>query len=154
MNSKQKQTIIKLLKSNRDNKDYSERYWFPYDTFLDVTDAFTAFSCERLDGKQDYIAMINRLQNADDSAKAFVEVYGFEENDNDLFIYADTIIVFSKLTMHRIEQIFNEDKVNFPSDIGILTDNLNNCKIIDGNGSIIGISKIPFDYNAYYCWWD
>ena len=73
MNSKQKQTIIKLLKSNRDNKDYSERYWFPYDTFLDVTDAFTAFSCERLDGKQDYIAMINRLQNADDAAKAFVD---------------------------------------------------------------------------------
>lgn len=79
---KQKETILAVLKSNKVSKNYERTYWFSYQDFLDPEDNFTSFSCEELDGKQGYIALIGNLLNADANAKVFVEVYGFEELKN------------------------------------------------------------------------
>ena len=85
---KQKEVILEVLKSNKMNRNYANRYWFSYKDYLDSTDKFTAFSCENLEGKQGYIALIENLIRADESARIFVEVYGFEEDDNGNFIPA------------------------------------------------------------------
>lgn len=121
MINRQKETILALLKANETNRNYEKKYWFLYKDFLDPTDDFTAFSCENLDGKQGYIALIENFLNADETAKIFVEVYGFEENNNEQFIYADTLIIFSKLSLLEVKQIFNEPKDIFPSDIILFT---------------------------------
>ena len=76
MTQKQKEKVLALLKSAETNKNYENKYWFPYKGFLDLTDNFTVFSCENLDGKQGYISLIENLLNADQTAKIFVEVYG------------------------------------------------------------------------------
>ena len=99
MLQKQKEVIIELLKSDEANGIYENKYWFPYEEFLNPSEDFTAFSCENLDGKQDYINLIETLLNADETAKIFVEVYGYEEDDNEQFIDADTLIIFSKLPL-------------------------------------------------------
>ena len=52
---KQKEVIFSLLKRNQSNKNWESRYWFLYKDFLCPTDTFTDFSCERLDGKLEYI---------------------------------------------------------------------------------------------------
>ena len=70
----QKQTILSLLKSN---KNYENKYWFSYKDYLDPADNFTAFSCENLEGKQAYITLIETLLKIDETAKIYVEVYGF-----------------------------------------------------------------------------
>ena len=82
MRHRQKESILALLKSDEVNKNYENKYWFSYEDFFDPTDSFTTFSCENLDGKQDYIDLIKNLLNADETAKIYVEVYGFEEDDN------------------------------------------------------------------------
>lgn len=152
---RQKETILALLKSNKINKNYEKRYWFTYKDFLDTTDNFTSFSCEDLDGKQEYITVIENLLNADETAKVFVEVYGFEEVNNEQFIYADTLIIFSKLSLQEIKQIFNKPKDIFPSDIGEMTDFSQQNFIIGDNGDLVPVADIFKDgYSAYYCWWD
>ncbi len=42
--------------------------------------------------------------------------------DKDRVITVETLIIFSKLPITRIKQIFNEPKDIFPSDIGEKTD--------------------------------
>lgn len=83
---KQKETILALLKSDQMNRNYQNSYRFSYNDFLDPADNFTAFACENLDGKQEYISLIENLLHADESAKIFVEVYGYEEINNEQFI--------------------------------------------------------------------
>ena len=154
MFQKQKETVLELLKSAETNRNCVNRYWFPYKDFLDPTDNFTYFSCEDLDGKQGYIALIERLLLADDTAKIFVEVYGFEEENNERFIYADTLIIFSKLSLAEIKQIFNKPKDIFPDDIGEVTDLQQNF-IIGDNGDLVPAANLPYKgYSVYYCWWD
>ena len=154
MLQKQKETILALLKSAETNKDYRNRYWFPYKDFLDPADNFTSFSCESLDGKQGYIALIGNLLIADATAKIFVEVYGFEEDDNEQFIYADTFIIFSKLPFTEIKQIFNEPEDIFPDDIGEVNE-LQHQFIISDTGDLIPAIDFPNNgYSVYYCWWD
>lgn len=152
---KQKESILALLKSDETNKNYENKYWFSYKDFLDPTDSFTAFSCENLDGKQGYIDLIENLLSADETAPIYVEVYGFEEDDNEQFIYADTLIIFSKLSFPEMKQIFNESKDIFPSDIGEVTDFSRQEFIVDDNGDLVSIGDFSYDdYSAYYCWWD
>ncbi len=154
MLQKQKETILALLKSAKANKNYVKKYYFSYKDFLDPTDNFTSFSCEDLDGKQGYIALIENLLIADETAKVFVEVYGFEEDNNEQFIYADTLIIFSKLSLLEIKQIFNEPKDIFPSDIGEV-DDLQQQYIIGDTGDLIpAIDLSNKGYSVYYCWWD
>ena len=173
MLQKQKETILSLLKSIEASKNYGEsRYWFTYQDFLDPTDPFTDFACENLEGKQGYIDLIENLLRADETAKIYVEVYGYEAHKNEQFIYAETLIIFSKLSLPEIEQIFNEPEDIFPSDIGeetnlsqqyyyITDDNGNRVKrprqfyIIDKNGEFVPVADSFSDgYSVYYCWWD
>ena len=152
---KQKVSILKILKSNEAERNYVNNYLFPYKDFLDPTDGFTAFECENLDGKQEYIDLIENLCSADETAQIFVQVYGFEEYDNEQFIYADTLIIFRKLPLVKIKQIFNEPKDIFPSDIGEVTDFSRQEFIVDDNGDLAPVSDFSKnDYSVYYCWWD
>lgn len=155
MFQKQKERILALLKSNEINKNYQTRYWFSYKDFLDPADNFTAFSCENLEGKQGYISLIENLLIADETAKIFVEVYGFEEINNEPFIYADTLIIFSKLSLLEIKQIFNEPKDIFPSDIGEVIDFSQQNFIVGDNGDLVPVENPSNnDCSVYYCWWD
>lgn len=155
MLNRQKEIILELLKSDKANKNYENRYWFSYKDFLDPTDNFTAFSYENPGGKQGYIALIENLLKADDIAKIFVEVYGLEEEDNEQFIYADTLIIFSKLSLLEIKQIFNKSKDIFPSSIGEVTDFSKQNFIVGDNGDLVpAISLFNESYSVYYCWWD
>lgn len=154
MLQKQKETILALLKSDEANKNYKRNYWFSYQDYLDPTDNFTDFSCENLDGKQAYIALIENLLNADEAAKIFVQVYGLDWDNNDEFISADTLIVFSTLPLHEIKRIFNEPEDIFPSDIGELTD-FSQDFVVEDNGNLFpAINLFNRNYSAYYCWWD
>lgn len=154
MLNRQKETILELLKNDKANNDYTNRYWFSYKDFLDPTDGFTTFSCEDLDGKQGYIALIENLLKEDETARIFVEVYGFEEIDNEQFIYADTLIIFSKLSLLEIKQIFNEPKDIFPSGIGEETDFSQQIFLIGDNGDLVPVANFSEDDSVYYCWWD
>ena len=122
MDNQQKSTILTLLKVDEMNRNYTNNYWFAYNDFLDPADDFTDFSCERLDGKQEYIALIENLLRIDGTAKIFVQVYGLEEDNNEQCICADTLIVFSKLSLYEIKQIFNAPQDIFSSDIGEVAD--------------------------------
>ena len=155
MDNQQKGTILTLLQVDKMNRNYTNNYWFAYNDFLDPTDDFTDFSCERLDGKQEYIALIENLLSIDGSAKIFVQVYGLEEDNSEQCITADTLIIFSKLSLVEIKQIFNEPKDIFPSDIGEETDFSQPTFLIGDNGELIPSTKLfRDDYSIYYCWWD
>lgn len=155
MDNQQKGAILTLLKVDEMNRNYRNKYWFSYEDFLDPTDGFTDFSCERLEGKQGYIALIENLLNIDGTAKIFVQVYGLEEDDNGQCICADTLIIFSKLSLYDIKQIFNEPQDIFPSDIGEETDFSQPAFLIDDNGELIPAANLFRDNDfVYYCWWD
>ena len=155
MNNQQKGTILTLLKVDNMNRNYTNNYRFSYKDFLDPEDDFTDFSCERLDGKQGYIALIENLLSIDGTAKIFVQVYGLEEDNNEQCICADTLIIFSKLSLYEIKQIFNAPQDIFPSDIGEETDFSQPTFLIGDNGELIPSTKLfSDDYFIYYCWWD
>lgn len=147
----QKQTILALLRSN---KNYENKYWFSYKDFLDTMDNFTAFSCENFDGKQAYLTLIETLLKTDETAKIYVEVYGFEEDDEP-FIYADTLIIFSKLPLSEIQKIFNEPEDIFPSDIQRMPDYTEHIFIVGENGNLITVENLShYNDSVYFCWWD
>lgn len=155
MHQRQKETILERLSFARDNRDYAARYWLAYQDYLDPTDHFTSFVCEDLEGKQEYLALIKKLLDADENAKIFVKVYDFEEEDNEQFFHAETLIIFSRLSLPEIEQIFKEPEDIFPSDIGELTDSLEQNFIVGDDGSLIPAESLFGDgCFAYYCWWD
>lgn len=169
---RQKESMLALLKKRDADRDYGKnKYWFSYKDFLDPSDNFTDFACENLEGKQGYLDLIEKLLKADETAKVFVEVYGFEESGDGPFIYADTLIIFSRLPLGKIEQIFSEPEDIFPSDIGEITDFSKQGYCIGDNGEaayflrryfLIGDDgnplpvENPYDdgYMVYYCWWD
>ena len=153
MNNLQKDTILALLKTDRMNGNYTNNYWFSYKDYLNPTDDFTDFCCECLEGKLEYIALIENLINKDKTAKIFVQVYGLE--DKDKVITADTLIVFSKLPIAEIKQIFNEPKDIFPDDIGEETDFSQPTFLVGDNGELISITELSHEeQSVYYCWWD
>ena len=155
MTQKQKEKVLTLLKSAEANKNYENRYWISYKDFLDPIDDFTEFSCENLDGKQGYISLIENILSRDKIAEIFVEVYGYEEDGSEQFVYADTLIIFSQLPLPEIKQIFNEPEDIFPSDIGEVDDFSQQNFIVDGNGNLVPAANIlDNDYSVYYCWWD
>ena len=154
MDNQQKGTILTLLKVDEITGNYTNNYWFTYKDFLDPTDDFTAFECERLEGKERYAALIENLLSIDKCAKVFVQVYGME-NDSEPFVYADTLMIFSKLSLDGIKQIFNEPEDIFPSDIGEETDFSQPTFLIGNNGQIIpGAELFKGNDSVYYCWWD
>ena len=114
-------------------------YRFSYKDYLDPTDNFTDFCCECLEGKQEYIVLLENLINKDKTAKIFVQVYGLE--DKSRVITAETLIIFSKLSLTEIKQIFNEPKDIFPSDIREETDFSQSAFLIGDNGELISSTK-------------
>lgn len=128
-------------------------YWFSYKDYLDPTDNFTDFCCECLEGKQEYIVLLENLINKDKTAKIFVQVYGLE--DKSRVITAETLIIFSKLSLTEIKQIFNEPKDIFPSDIREETDFSQSAFLIGDNGELISSPKLfREEQSVYFCWWD
>ena len=154
MFDKQKETVLALVKSQRADRNYEKGYWIPYKDFLDPKEDFTEFSCERLEGKEGYLALIENLLHGDETAEVFVQVYGFEEDKDEQWIYADTLFIFSRLPLLAIKQIFNEPKDIFPSDIGEETD-LSRQFLVNEKGELIPAAELRGDgRRAYYCWWD
>ena len=134
---------------------YENSYWLPYKDFLDVSDNFTEFSCERLEGKEEYISLIENLLHADETAQVFVEVYGLEQDQNDQWIYGETLIIFSQLSIEEIKQILNKDTRAFPSEIGRLSPADQKYFIINESGSLApALSSTSNSHTIYYCWWD
>ena len=151
---KQKEVILSLLKRNQSNKNWESRYWFLYKDFLDPADAFTDFSCENLDGKLEYITLIESLLNVDCAAKIFVEVYGIEDNSG-VGIFADTLFIFSKLSLPEVKKVFNNPKDIFPSDIGEIKIPFQQIFVIGDNGDLVPATKFfKKGDSVYYCWLD
>ena len=152
---KQKETLLSLLKLNEASKSYERRCWIAYKDFLDPADGFTDFSCERLDGKQGYLDLIDSLLRLDSFARIFVEVYGIENDDDTQYVYADTLIIFSELSLSEVKQVFNEPNDIFPSDIGEVSDCSRQIFVIDDNGEVVSAAPLFCGrYSVYYCWWD
>lgn len=163
MNAQQRGTILTLLKTDEINKTYQTRYWFSYKDYLDPEDSFTDFAYANIDGKQQYIDLIENVFRIDDTARVYVEVYGYEEIDGKPLIYAETLIIMSRLPLDDIKRIFNEPDDIFPSDIGedtnlsrpFFSETMGKRFLIDSHGGLIsGVNLIREDEFVYYCWWD
>lgn len=155
MLQRQKDTLLELLKSREASKRYDRNYWIPYQDFLDPADDFTAFTCENLEGKQAYVSLIERLLRADETAAVFVQVCGFEEEQNQFSVYADALVMFSRLPLPEIQRIFYEPKDIFPSDVGELAPVSPSDFVVDENGQLLSAEAISRGQAfAYYCWWD
>ncbi|MDE7183247.1 MAG: hypothetical protein K2O40_01985 [Lachnospiraceae bacterium] len=156
MNPQQKTAIIPILKTVEATRSYQTNYWFAYQDYLDPTDDFTDFVCERLEGKQAYLDLIQELLTADQTAKIFVQVYGYEEYENAFVICSDTLIILSRLSFSEIEHIFNAPKDIFPSDIGIEQPFFAQQSFVVGeNGDLLPAENFcAKGHSAYYCWWD
>lgn len=154
MTAEAKKAITAFLKSEEANRNYENNYWFSYKDFFDPKDDFMCFSCETLEGIQRYITLIEHLLDTDKTAKIFVEVYGLEE-DKEPFIYADTLIIFSKLSLLEIQKIFQEPKDIFPDYIEKMTDFPNKTFLVGARGELIPAkSLLSKDSTVYACWWD
>lgn len=150
----QKELILELLKRDYDKRDFKNHYLLSYKEFLDVDEMFTDFNCERDLGKQQYISLIEKINDKDKDAQIYIEIYGFEEMEADVWIYADTLIIFSVLSFQDIQELLDESSDLFPSDIGEIDDMSKDYKIIK-NGQIYSAAKIHKKLsNVYYCWWD
>ena len=155
MDAQQKGTILTLLKTDEINKTYRMRYWFSYKDYLNPEDSFTDFADANIDGKQEYIDLIENLLRLDAAARVYVEVYGFEEIDGEPFIYAETLIIMSRLPLDDIKRVFNEPDDIFPSDIGEQTDLSQPFFLIGSHGELIsGADLVREDEFVYHCWWD
>lgn len=159
MLQKQKETILSLLKTAYETKNFFDVYLLPHKDFFDVTEAFTDFNCESLDDKQCYIDLIENLLDADKDAQVFAEPYGIEGDNENTYIYSNTLIIFSKLTLDEVKNIFNNAPDIFPDDIGNITDfNERPYYVVDENGNLCPaekfINSINNGYSIYYCWWD
>ena len=65
------------------------------------------------------------------------------------------LIIFSKLSLAEIKQIFNEPKDIFPDDIGEETDFSQPIFLVGDNGKLISITELSHEeQSVYYCWWD
>ena len=94
MNNLQKGTILTLLKVNEMNGNYTDKYWFSYEDYLDPTDDFTDFCCECLEGKHEYVVLMEELISKDKTANIFVQVSGLEDKAG--VILADTLIILDR----------------------------------------------------------
>ena len=156
MNQKQKETILPILKSAQATRSYQTTYWFAYQDYLDPSDGFTEFVCERFEEKQGYLGLINTLLAADKTAKVFVQVYGYEEVGDDFVLSAETLILLSRLSLSEIERIFNAPEDIFPSGTGAeRPDFARQSFVIGEHGDLLPAKNFCEEgFSAYYCWWD
>ena len=154
MLKEQKDWILEIVKKDYDKRDFNHSYLLSYKDFLDVDEMFTDFNCERSLGKQQYITLIEKITVKDKAAKVYVEIYGVEEEQDDVWVYADTIIIFTALSFQDIQELLNGSSDLFPSDIGEIEDITKDYKIIK-NGQLYSATEIHTDLsNIYYGWWD
>lgn len=66
---------VPILKSAQATHSYQTTCWFAYQDYLDPSDGFTKFVCERFEEKQAYLGLINTLLAEDKTAKVFVQVF-------------------------------------------------------------------------------
>lgn len=154
MHQQQKEKLLQLMKAARENRDYGKYYLTEYEEYLNSNESFTDFNCERGEGKLPYKSLIEKIINADEHAKIYVELYGFEEQPDDTFIYADTLIIFSRLPYEDINRLLNEPSDIFPSETGEL-ENMTEVYTLVKDGSLYPISDIVNPAcKMYFCWWD
>lgn len=155
MFQKQKEIILSLVKTAYENKNFTHHYLLSYKDFLDIEDDFTDFQGERKDGKAQYISLLEQITNKDKNAQIFVEIYGFEEHNEDIWIYADTFIIFTELSFTEIQQLLEMSKDVFPSEIGEEKDITEGYTIIDKEGVGHSVKELcNRAFHVYYCWWD
>ncbi len=154
MLKEQKDWIFKIVKNDYEKREFKNNYLLSYKEFLDIDELFTDFNCERSLGKQQYITLIEKIIVKDKAAKVYVEICGMEEEDDDVWIYADTIIIFTTLLIQDIQELLNDSSDLSPSDIGEIEEITKDYKIIK-NGQLYSVAEIHTDLsNIYYCWWD
>lgn len=154
MLQEQKEKLLELIKYNYEKRDFSHHYLLPYKEFFDTDEMFTDFNCERSLGKLQYISLIEKIISKDKEAQVYVDIYGFEEQCDDTWIYADTLIVFSVLPFQDIKEILNESYDIFPSEIGELDDITEEYMLIKDGFQYLVKSFCNKACNIYYCWWD
>lgn len=151
----QKERILSLVKAAEKNKDFSNHYLLPYQEFFDTRHDFTEFNCERMEGKANYLTLIDELTSIDQDTKVFVEVSGFEEDGDDIWICADTLIISSKLYLSDIRQIFENPIDIDPSEIGSMEGFTEKDMVISKDGILHPMHELcDREYNYYFCWWD
>lgn len=154
MRQEQKEKLLELIKYNYEKRDFSHHYLLPYKEFFDTDEMFTDFNCERSLGKLQYILLIEKIISKDKEAQVYVDIYGFEEQCDDTWIYADILIVFSVLPFRDIQEILNESYDIFPSEIGELDDITEEYMLIKDGFQYSVKSFCNKACNIYYCWWD
>ena len=154
MIQEQKDNILELLKCAYEKRNFSHHYLIPYKEFFDTDEMFTDFNCERSLGKLQYISLIEKIIDKDKEAQVYVEIYGFETQCDDIWIYADTLIVLSVLSFEEIQEILNESSDLFPSDIGEMDDMTEEYTLIKDGCQCPAKEHLNKSSNIYYCWWD
>ncbi len=155
MLQKQKEVVLTLVKTAYENRKFTHHYLIPYEDFFDIEDDFTDFQCERKEGKIQYISLIKQLMDKDENAQIFVDVYGFEEFGSDTWIYADTLIVFSELSLFQMKHLLYMRDDVFPSDVGEIEDITEDYVVINGEGIMRPVHELcSSSVKVYFCWWD
>lgn len=152
MFQEQKEYILELIKQAYEKRDFRNHYLIPYKEFFDSDEMFTDFNCERSLGKLQYISLIEKIIDKDKEAQVYVEIYGFEKQCDDIWIYADTLIVFSVLSFEEIQEILNESSDLFPSDIGEMDDMSDDYMFIKDGCQCPAKKHHNKSSNIYYCW--
>lgn len=154
MLQEQKENILQLLECAYEKRTFSHHYLIPYKEFFDTDELFTDFNCERSIGKLQYISLIEKIIDKDKEAQVYVEIYSFEKQHEDIWIYADTLIVLSVLSFEEIQEILNESSDIFPSDIGEMEDMTEGYTLIKDGCQCPAKEHLNKSSNIYYCWWD
>lgn len=144
------------------NKD-SDYILLDLDGFLCITDKFYRFSID--DDQLEYLKyVLDNIVNYDDKAKIMVCAYKNElvDSEQKTFIYADSILISTKISKENIIDIFNEalDEIS-PSDISKY-DEINEIEksemvYISNNGTTKAMTEVLNEIeikNSKIIYWD
>lgn len=161
INEKQKEQILQLLSQ----ENYNLHYLFPYEYFLDAEDNFTEFNCERQEGKEEFLPAVERLKELDHGCQVFADVWGILSKEPDggcetpeePWIYSESLIIFSSLSLEQVKDCFTVLRRNYwePSEIGRDEGSMDCWRIAEE--AFPGFKFAPITVkpeNIYYCWWD
>lgn len=144
------------------NKD-SDYILLDLDGFLCITDKFYRFSID--DDQLEYLKYaLDNIINYDDKAKLMVCAYKNElvDNEQKIFIYADSILISTKISKENIIDIFNEalDEIS-PSDISTYDEiseiDKNEMVYISNNGTTKTMTEVLNEIeikNSKIIYWD
>lgn len=164
MNEKQKEQILQVLSQENHNL----HYLIPYEYFLDAKDNFTEFNCQRQEGKEEFLPAVWRLKELDHGCQVFADVWGIlpkslKESDHgcpiseEQWIYSESLIIFSSLSLEQVEDCFAVLMENYwyPSEIGTDENSLECWRIAEEALPVFKFSPVTIKPDhIYYCWWD